>query len=60
LEKWRWNKMKRLYPWIPFLGFFLTIISDPQETGLLNNFTLFCSAVYQAMLFATLITNVKT
>lgn len=39
---------KKLYPWIPILGIYLTLGNDIDETGLRDCFVFFGSAIFQA------------
>ncbi len=43
--------IKRFYPWIPIVGIPLTVISDPDDTGLSNPNIHMASALYQAVSF---------
>jgi hypothetical protein len=46
--------MKKLYPWIPFLGIILTLKANPDETGISNVYVSLASAAYQAVMFYSL------
>lgn len=49
---------KKWYPWIPVIGAVLTVIADPDETGLDNPLVFYPSALLQALSFVAIIYGV--
>lgn len=40
---------KKIFPWIPVVGIFLTIVTDLDESGLSNPLIFLSTAVFQAL-----------